>query len=278
MVDLHMHTTHSDGSLTVAELLKRAQEKGLSIISITDHNTVDAYKDLEKKSVRDLFHGRIINGIEITAQVNGCLMEILGFGIDLKQMAKCVKGYMQSCDFQDFVKTETLKKLKELGFYRECYEKMSTVDALGEMCRDKALCDFLGDLKLYNNRPGYIYRTQLVNIKSPLFCDARSVMKSAEEVVETIHKCGGAAFLAHPAEYHDNSDMILEHVKSFIDGIECFHPSADEDMRLKLCKFCLKHKLLICGGSDFHGTPKPDIELGVGRGDLRVPKELLTWL
>jgi predicted metal-dependent phosphoesterase TrpH len=216
--------------------------------------------------------------VEITAQVDGCLIEILGFGIDTKEMAKCVKGYMPSSFIHDFVKTETLKKLKKLGFYHESYEKMSTLDALAEMCRDKALCDFLNDPQMYNNRAGYVYRTKLVNKNSPLFCDARDLMKSAEEVVEIIHKCGGAAFLAHPAEYWDNRDMILEYVKGFIDGIECFHPSADEDLRLQLCKFCLKHKLLICGGSDFHGTQKPDIELGVGRGDLCVPKELLTWL
>ena len=102
-----------------------------------------------------------------------------------------------------------------------------------------------------------------------------------KEVIDIIHKAGGKAFLAHPFEYKfkDTIEFINDLRKEKeLDGIECFHPSANQEQRNILVDYAKNNNLYISGGSDYHGSPKPDIEIGVGRGDLNIPKEILNWL
>ena len=102
-----------------------------------------------------------------------------------------------------------------------------------------------------------------------------------KEVIDIIHKAGGKAFLAHPFEYKfkDTIEFINDLRKEKeLDGIECFHPSANQEQRKILVEYAKNNNLYISGGSDYHGSPKPDIEIGVGRGDLNISKEILNWL
>ena len=102
-----------------------------------------------------------------------------------------------------------------------------------------------------------------------------------KEVIDIIHKAGGKAFLAHPFEYKfkDTIEFINDLRKEKeLDGIECFHPSANQEQRNILVEYAKNNNLYISGGSDYHGSPKPDIEIGVGRGDLNISKEILNWL
>ncbi len=88
MIDLHTHTTYSDGTYSVRELLIEAEKGGLTALSITDHNSVDAYKELEVEEIRDLFSGKIIPGCEITTTYNGEIIEVLAYNFDLTRMEK----------------------------------------------------------------------------------------------------------------------------------------------------------------------------------------------
>lgn len=104
-----------------------------------------------------------------------------------------------------------------------------------------------------------------------------------KEVIDIIHKAGGKAFLAHPFEYKfkDTIGFINDLRKEKeLDGIECFHPSANQEQRNILVDYAKSNNLYISGGSDYHGSPKPDIEIGIGRGrgDLSISKEILNWL
>ena len=102
-----------------------------------------------------------------------------------------------------------------------------------------------------------------------------------KEVIDIIHKAGGKAFLAHPFEYKfkDTIEFINDLRKEKeLDGIECFHPSANQEQRNILVDYAKSNNLYISGGSDYHGSPKPDIEIGIGRGDLNISKEILNWL
>ena len=91
MIDIHTHTKYSDGSSTVKELLEEAQIKELTLLSITDHNTIDAYRELSDPETRNLFKGKIIPGIEITTTYNKEIIEILGYGFDLNKMNQFLK-------------------------------------------------------------------------------------------------------------------------------------------------------------------------------------------
>ena len=102
-----------------------------------------------------------------------------------------------------------------------------------------------------------------------------------KEVIDIIHKAGGKAFLAHPFEYKfkDTIGFINDLRKEKeLDGIECFHPSANQEQRNILVDYAKSNNLYISGGSDYHGSPKPYIEIGIGRGDLNISKEILNWL
>ena len=86
MIDLHTHTTHSDGSFSVRDLLQEAEKIGLTLLSITDHNKISAYEELQNPEIRNLFRGRIITGVELTTTYKGETVEILGYNFDLKKM------------------------------------------------------------------------------------------------------------------------------------------------------------------------------------------------
>ena len=85
MIDLHMHTTYSDGTESCETVLKKCQEKNLNYISITDHNTSLAYEELERIDIPNLYKGKIIPGIELNTKVLGIPIEILGYGINYKK-------------------------------------------------------------------------------------------------------------------------------------------------------------------------------------------------
>ena len=91
MIDLHMHTTYSDGTDTVKELLEKAEFLGLEVISITDHNTCKAYFEMEKFNVKEIYHGNIIVGCEFTTSFDNRLIEVLGYGFDYKGVNKYSK-------------------------------------------------------------------------------------------------------------------------------------------------------------------------------------------
>ena len=90
MIDLHMHTTYSDGTESCTTVLKKCQEKNLNYISITDHNTALVYKELEQLDVKSLFSGKIIPGIELNTKALNIPIEILGYGIDYNKMNELV--------------------------------------------------------------------------------------------------------------------------------------------------------------------------------------------
>ena len=112
-IDLHIHTIYSDGQHTVSEILRKSEEVGLSTISITDHDTVDAYEELEKTEVRSLFSGKIIPGIEISFNLDGRLFDVLGYDIDITIMKKLLNNRM-SRKQQKQMQVELLEEFKNV--------------------------------------------------------------------------------------------------------------------------------------------------------------------
>ena len=93
MIDLHIHTTYSDGTDTVKELLKKAEGIGLEVISITDHNTCKAYYEMEKFNVKEIYKGNIIVGCEFSASFDNRAIEIIGYGFDYKIVNEYLKKF-----------------------------------------------------------------------------------------------------------------------------------------------------------------------------------------
>ena len=288
MIDLHMHTIYSDGDKTVEEVLKMCENKKLEYISITDHDTCKQYNDVALKN-NHIFSGKIIIGSELHAVFQKKNIEILAYNINpniinewcekyyseeklREQQDICRQRLFDICNKHGLVYDESkIRKPKKVSEYveRPIYE---------EVMKHKENHKILGE---FTESFGIFFRKGLANPESSYFMNHIEFRPPYKEVIDIIHKAGGKAFLAHPFEYKfkDTIGFINDLRKEKeLDGIECFHPSANQEQRNILVDYAKRNNLYISGGSDYHGSPKPDIEIGIGRGDLSISKEILNWL
>lgn len=290
MIDLHMHTNYSDGTDSVQELLEKAENKKLEIISITDHDSVDAYSDLEKSEIRNLFSGKIIVGVELKAHYNGMPVEILGYGIDYKSI-KIPKANLY--DLQ--VKTlEELKiRAKKLGLIFDKDINVSKTDPKRKFA-SFALAEEL--LKYDENKPiilsigpmfdtASFYRIHTSNKNSVFYYDESKDSISLEEAINIIHNAGGIAILAHPLVYPFDNPNKLEAIEIILqnydlDGLECDYSLFSEDERSKLKELVTKYNKYMSGGTDYHAKSKPNIEMGTGIScNLNVSSNIISnWI
>ena len=284
MVDMHMHTKYSDGDKSVKEILEMCEEKKLEYISITDHNTCKQYEDEDLKNNK-IFTEKIIKGVEMNAIFEKKKMEILGYNIRKpeiieewsqqffsekmlrKQQEDSKRKLLEICDKKGIIYEED--KIETNIFLKEHITTYIYKEIMRHKQNHKILGEFAESIVIF-------VRKGLMNPESEYYIDNENLPKPMyKDVIDVIHKAGGLAFLAHPFEYRfDNTlefiDELMEENK--LDGIECFHPSADEEKMQILVDYARKNNLYISGGSDYHGKPKPTIEIGVGEGNLRIPK------
>ena len=288
MIDLHMHTTYSDGTDTVKELLEKAESLGLEVISITDHNTCKSYFEMEEFNVKEIYKGDILVGCEFTTSFDNRLIEVLGYGFDYKKVNK----YLEEFYSDELVSKRTnilynrlLDRIKELGlefhlervrdkkftnefFERGIYEELVKYENNKEKLKEDVWASFSN-----------FYRKGLTNPKSKLFINHVEFKPSIKEIVNLIHKNGGIAFLAHPYQYKfTDTEKFLDKLYNEValDGIECFYTTFSEKQTNYLVNFAKERNLLISGGSDYHGTNKENHNLGVGRGNLKISKDIIN--
>ncbi|MCL2570135.1 MAG: PHP domain-containing protein [Firmicutes bacterium] len=262
MIDLHIHTTFSDGEKDVATILKMAEEKGLVAISITDHDCLDAYDVLKNPEIRALYSGKIITGVEMSTNVNGTMVHILGYGFDVDKM----KNYIVRDDGA-LERRLVEKKFAEIGVIAKIEGTVGR-----EITENAVVALDNSDFKMQWPegvvKSLHLWWDHFNNRDSFLFLDLASHFMSPSEAIDKIHACGGVAILAHPAQYKQFDMEIVEKLKNKVDGIECYHWVHDEEYREKLIKICKDNGLIITGGSDYHGLLSP-------LGSQNVPSELL---
>lgn len=286
MIDLHLHTNYSDGTDTVEELLKKAEQCKLEIISITDHDTVDAYEELENREIRNQFKGEIITGVELKAIYNNHNIEMLGYGVDTKK----IKIY--KCDNLQEKILEHFKQVAEK--YQIRYDKELKIDKqknkiFGSFTfaqnilqnKDNILkLDLLGEKDLTEDN---FFRKCESNPNSIFYFDASKYIRDINDVIEDIHEAGGLAFLAHAYEYRfkDTKSEIENIIKTTsIDGFECQHSIFSEEEKTEIIQLCKKYNKYMSGGSDYHAKNKPNIQIGTGKNNnLHIEKQFVeNWI
>ncbi|HCC07455.1 MAG TPA: hypothetical protein DEP72_04770 [Clostridiales bacterium] len=290
MIDLHVHSTYSDGCDNVETLLKHAEKNKLEVIAITDHNTIEAYK-YEILDYKKYFTGRVITGCEVSTILEKDIIEILGYKIDVVRFDKFLKQY-----FSDERKLEILKKGLEF-LYRKADEKGLKCDKVAyETLKSSDILTRLFNWEIakhpenksiymqdaWENNTIFI-RNYLSNPSSEWFIDNSLDYPSTKEVIDEIHKAGGLAFVAHPLEYSvQNIYDILDKIKKMgIDGIEIFHLSANIERRKGLIKYAEQNNLYMSGGSDYHRIDHPLKHSLVGdlRFSLVIEKNIIkSWI
>jgi predicted metal-dependent phosphoesterase TrpH len=279
MLDMHMHSNCSDGQDTPIELLKKCQKFGLEYVSITDHDNCNAYNDAA--SLAKVFSGKIITGIEMQAYFKGLSIEILGYGFNVAKMQKSIKNLYL---LFDAVNNEELSRLynicKNIGIIFECdviekYQNNSGVYGVyyatqylhSQIIKNPYNKRFVPDNESWQQEHVF-FKRHISNPNSLFYMDESDLIPSAKKVIETIHDACGLAFIAHVFEYRENALSVLKGLVDFIDGVECFHSSFSNEQTEFLTEFCNEKNLFISGGSDYHGSKRPEISLG-----SKVPKE-----
>lgn len=285
MIDLHLHTNYSDGTDTVEELLEKAEQQKLEIISITDHDTVEAYKELQNSKIRSKFKGEIITGVEIKAMYNKHNIEILGYGIDIDKI---------NINKYDNLQEKILEHLKKIADkYHIRYDKKIKIDKqkskifasstfaqnILENKENISKLELLGENELTKDN---FFRKCESNPNSIFYFDASKYISDIQNVIENIHKAGGLAFLAHPYEYKfQNTKSEIENIIKTIsiDGFECQHSIFSESQKLEMIEICKKYNKFMSGGSDYHSRNKPKIQIGTGENNnLKIDKEFVeNW-
>lgn len=288
MIDIHSHTTYSDGSFSVEELLNEAQKIGLSLLSITDHNTIQAHFELQNLNVRKKFDGEIISGIEITTTYKGETIEVLGYGFDLEIMQQFLNNNVLT--FEE-------KQLREYKLIKNQYKKIGVIfdennikfNPKVESCRPAFALEikkypqnykFFLNQESINTTSGFT-RNEVYNPKSPLYVDESSLFPSLERAIEMIHQSGGIAFLAHTFAYSPNiSNQLSDIINNYeLDGLECCYTTFTKEQSDYLLKVCREKGMYMSGGSDFHGTRKINHNLGTGNGNLCIDESLVkSWI
>ena len=273
IIDLHVHSNASDGTFTPAELVEEAKKAGLSAFALTDHDTTDGID--EAAEAAKAVGVELIPGVELSTEYEGTEVHVLGLYIDIENatLQKQMADFRSSRDNRNVV---MLEKLRAEGFD-------ITQEALETKFPDAVITR--AHIARYLLDKGYIpdMKTAFTEyIGDGCRCYVGRPKVTPMDAVDYILAAGGIPVLAHPVIYHmDRSEllhMIHEMKAHGLVGMEAIYSEntpADELIYKTLAR---EEGLLITGGSDFHGTNKPDIRLGVGRGKLYIPYSILEKL
>lgn len=271
IVDLHAHTTASDGSYTPTELVRYAKKKGLSAIAITDHDTIAG---VEEASIEGRKLGiRVIPGAELSTRMDDCDVHMTSLFINCKnkQLIKRLDDMAASRQERNY---KMVDKLHEAGFQID----RSDLDALGEgkilarghIAQILIARGYATELKealrkyLSKGTPGYVQKEVL----------------SPEECIQLVHDAGGLIFVAHlhqidPQDPEHCKDVARRLIRMGADGLETQYCEFDDEWRQATEQIAQECGCLRSGGSDFHGTMKKGLDLACGYGDLQVPYTFL---
>ncbi len=279
-IDLHVHSTCSDGTLTPEELVLRGIKNDLVAFALTDHDTVDGVARAIQKSKELENHIQVIPGVELSCQYpvspdKNVEIHILGYNIDYTDKT-LVSTLQKVAEERDNRNKKMCENLHNAG-YPITYEELT--EKFGDMILTRA---HFAKLLLQNGGVPSLdvaFKTCL-STDSPYFVNREYL--TPEAGINLIKNAGGIPVLAHPLLYKLSVSEIrrmLETLKaSGIRGIEALYSrnhGTDEAFVRKLAE---EYDLFITGGSDFHGDNKPDIEMGIGTGNLRIPVMLLENL
>jgi predicted metal-dependent phosphoesterase TrpH len=278
-IDLHIHSTASDGTYAPSEILNLAAQSGLQAIAITDHDTLDGSRQVLECDIPSTLH--FITGVEISAQPPvGCRasdsLHILGYGVDPNhsELVQTLSKFQQVRDERTHL---ILDRLHQMGIPLTLEQVMAEVGegaaSRPHVARAMVKAGIAADIEdafqkfLSKGRPAYVSKERL----------------DCQKAFELIKAAGGIPVLAHPYLIAcQGTGELATLIESLCDiglkGLEVFYPGHPRQAVTLYLALAEKFGLLVTGGSDFHGQLTPDIKIGKGTGDLHVPYDLFEKL
>lgn len=269
-IDLHTHSTCSDGTDTPEELIKKAKNIGLSAISLTDHDSFEGIE--EALSAGEKYGIEVIKGAELSSSENGVRFHMLGYffndsGTELSEYFEMKNKFRH-----ERVK-KICEKLNALGINLK-YEDVVPEGKKISPCRAN-VAKALADRKFVTDVPEAFNKYLLKG--TPAYVPGMKI--TPVEAVRLIRENGGKPYLAHLNQINlsDNelSDCLAELKSKGLEGIEGYYSEYSFDQTEKYIGYAKELELKISGGSDYHGGVKPAISLGTGKGNLKIPYSVL---
>jgi predicted metal-dependent phosphoesterase TrpH len=274
VIDLHTHTTFSDGSLTPTELVEAATALGLTAVAVTDHDTVDGLP--EALAAGERLGIRVVPGVEINLEHERVTMDMLGYFLRGCPSGELKAELAELRVYRDERNARILERLAELGYPLDPDDLKAAAEngAVGRPHIAEALV-----------RRGYASSIteafeRFLRRGTPAWVDRRRLSLGA--AVRLLRASGGLPVLAHPGIIRTDATG-LEHIvrdaaRLGMAGIECYYPLHDEATVTRCLALAEKYALVPTGGSDFHGSVKPHAHLAIGSAGLQLPDELLADL
>ncbi len=276
MIDLHTHSTFSDGSCTPEQLAHKAEQIGLTALSLTDHDSIDGVPRFMAACGGSSVRG--VPGVEISVDFPGpakATMHILGYFIDIENQDLCahINGLRAGRARRN---EEIVKRMNNMGMALTMAEVSAYAGEqnVGRLHFAQALV-----------ARGYVRTTQeafdryLAKGKSGY---AGRLRLKPEDGIAMIRRADGIAALAHPFTLNLGKqaleNCVQELTRAGLQGLEVLYPQHTPKLVRQYLGLAAKFKLTVTGGTDFHGTPMPHIQLGCGSGELAVPDSVLSEL
>jgi hypothetical protein len=271
MIDLHVHTTMSDGSFSPTEVVRLAVTKSLQAIAITDHDTVAGIGQAQAEGFRTGVE--VISGVEMSVQWNPGIVHILGFFIRsddpqlLESLSHLGKGRHDRIP-------KIVSKLSDCGVHisveevnRESGGGVPGRPHVAKVMVRKGIVSGIQeafDLYLGKGAPAYVKKTKV----------------TPGEAIRVIEKAGGLPVLAHPYSLEEQDPNRLREIlqgfmRQGLEGIEVYCPKHTPEQTRVFLDLALELNLAVTGGTDFHGAGKPEVELGVFPGSGPLPYSIL---
>jgi len=264
--DLHCHTTCSDGSLTPIEILHLAKKHHLLGLSITDHDTLDAYTNdtlaLACELGIDLFVG-----VELSARLDHTSVHILGYGVN--KTDQLLRFFMRQRENRDRRNAEILRQLAKRSFVltQEELARKKTGRGAGRV--------HIAQLMVEKGYVPSIHAAFDLYIGDHKCCFAENNCFNIQDVVDIVHQAGGKAFIAHP-HVIQKREILMALLEVNFDGIECYYSLLSPKREKKWLKVAQQKNWLVSGGSDFHGDIKPRVMLGSSWVDAQTVESIFA--
>ena len=271
--DLHTHSIFSDGADTPTELVSKAIKVGLKAVALTDHNTIAGL--LEFTSAGKEKGIETINGVEFSTNYKGKEVHVISLFIKEKYFSELTSILAKHEEYKEISNIRLVEGLNKLG-YAVDYEKIKKTTPRNNVNRVQIANALM--------EKGYVKSIKeafdgVLSKEYGLYVEPQRL--EAKEIIEYITDIGAVSVLAHPflnLEGQMLLDFIEEMKKVGLCALETNYSTFSKEETLKAKGLADKYFLLYSGGSDYHGKNKPDIKLGIGKGDLVVPYEYLENL
>jgi predicted metal-dependent phosphoesterase TrpH len=252
-IDLHMHSTFSDGLKTPTELVEIAKRKALAAISLTDHDCLDGVNEA-------IAAGResgveVLSGVELSSEFEGRDLHILGYGVDPDHSE--FQGILER--FRDTRHARGLKIIEKLNGLGVSIDPADVIEKSGDGALGRPHIAAVMAEKGVVSTPVEAFE-KYISEGGPAYVPKYKM--SPPEAIEHIRMAGGLAFMAHPGIFLEDIDEFYVLMEEGFDGVEVYHPRHNAKIIRELTEIAKNHDLLISGGSDYHGFTTRDLPVG----------------